>query len=150
MQMPPTGEAMTPPVTVMRVDHVGVIVADIDAAVEWYAGSLGLTVVDRWEKPEAQMAWAHLEGAGYRIEFVQRAMTTAPSEGGTGFHHIALVVADCAQVSAALVAAGGAVVFPPSYFDRHDMDWSFVRDPFGNILEIVSYRNNSQDRNGAH
>jgi hypothetical protein len=39
------------------------------------------------------------------------------------------------------VTSGATVVFAPSYFDRHDMDWSFVQDPFGNILELVSYRN---------
>ncbi|GAA1972455.1 VOC family protein [Microbacterium pumilum] len=131
---------MSVPITVTRLDHIGVMVADIEAVVSWYTDSLGFEVLDRWVNADAQMAWAHLELHGFRIEFVERQGLMTPDPTAAGYHHIALVVPDCAQAVDALVRAGASVVFPPSYFDRHDMDWSFVQDPFGNILELVSYR----------
>lgn len=135
---------MSLPITVMRVDHVGVMVTDIEAVVTWYAETLGFTVKDRWANPEAGMAWAHLELHGARLEFVERQGLVPQDPTASGYHHIALVVPDCAQALDAVVNAGATVVFAPMYFDRHDMDWSFVRDPFGQVLELVSYRNPPQ------
>ena len=129
-----------PPIDILRMDHIGVMVRDIDEAVAWYTTTLGLAVIDRWEEPGSQMAWAHLQAGTTRLELVQRPGLLSAPAGTGGLHHLALVVADCAAATDALAAAGGEVVRDPSYFDRHDMDWSFVRDPFGNILEIVSYR----------
>jgi catechol 2,3-dioxygenase-like lactoylglutathione lyase family enzyme len=132
---------MSLPISITRMDHVGLMVADIDAAVAWYAEAFGLTIADRWANAEAAMAWAHLELDGIRIELVQRAGLAPVDPVAAGYHHLALVVADCTDAVNRLVTSGATVVFAPSYFDRHDMDWSFVQDPFGNILELVSYRN---------
>ena len=132
---------MSLPITVARIDHIGVMVADIDAAVAWYVDTLGFTIADRWVNDEAAMAWAHLELDGIRLELVQRAELAPQDPAAAGYHHMALVVADCAHAVNALVTAGATVVFAPSYFGRHDMEWSFVQDPFGNILELISYRN---------
>lgn len=131
---------MSLPISVARMDHFGLMVTDIDAAVAWYVNTFGFEVADQWANEEAAMSWAHLELDGIRLELVQRAALAPQDPGAAGYHHIALVVADCTDAVNALVAAGATVVFAPSYFDRHDMDWSFVQDPFGNILELVSYR----------
>ena len=142
---------LTPqPTDVLRVDHVGVMVRDIEEAVAWYTRTLGLAVTDRWEEPDLQMAWAHLQAGTTRLELVQRPGLRSAAPGISGLHHIALVVADCAATTELLAQAGGEVVRDPSYFDRHDMDWSFVRDPFGNILEIVSYRHSGHDHDHDH
>ena len=135
---------MSIPVKISRLDHIGVMVADIDAAVGWYIEAFGFTIVDRWANPDTQMAWAHLELDGIRIEFVQRDGLAPGDPAASGYHHLAVVVDDCADAVETLVATGATVLFPPSYFDRHDMDWSFVTDPFGNVLELVSYREPGQ------
>lgn len=127
-------------VMVDRVDHLGVMVADIDATVAWYVEVLGFAVTDRWSNHDIDMSWAHLEYGGHRLEFVQRPGMTGGADAAAGYHHLAVVVGDCAAATEAIVDAGATVVFPPAYFDRHDMDWSFVKDPFGNIIELVSYR----------
>ena len=146
----PRTPAKAAPIAVTRVDHVGIMVRDIDRAVDWYVSALGMVVGDRWEDRDADMAWAHLEAGSHRIELVQRpALTDAPA-GTRGLHHVALVVADCSAATAALAEMGGEIVRHPSYFGRHDMDWSFVRDPFGNILEIVSYRGATDPKPPEH
>jgi catechol 2,3-dioxygenase-like lactoylglutathione lyase family enzyme len=121
-------------------NHVGIMVTDIDAAVEWYTEHLGMVVSDRWENEESDMKWAHLTMGHLTIEFVQRNGLGEPAAGAAGYHHIAVTAASAQEATRSLEAAGGTVVFPPSHFERHDMDWSFVRDPFGNIIEVISYR----------
>jgi catechol 2,3-dioxygenase-like lactoylglutathione lyase family enzyme len=128
------------PVNVLRLDHVGVMVDDLDAAVAWYSEHLGMSVRDRWQDDAAQMKWAHLVVGDVTIEFVQRPGLESRHPMAAGYHHLAIVVASSEQTTGALKEAGGTVVMPPSYFERHHMDWAFVQDPFGNIIEVISYR----------
>lgn len=122
-----------------RLDHVGIMVPDMDAGVAWYRDVLGCVVRDEWGDEESGMRWAHLDLSGIPLELVYRP-GLEPRGATEGYHHIAVRVDDCAATVAALEARGVAVMFPPSHFDRHDMDWAFVTDLFGNVIEILSYR----------
>ena len=126
-------------VDVRGLDHVGVMTTDIDAAVSWYAEVFGGDIEDRWADPSSGMSWAHVRLGGLRVEFVQRP-SSATGTGGTGLHHLALAVPDLPDAVERVVAAGGAAMTPPAYFERHDMDWCFVTDPFGNVIEFLTYR----------
>lgn len=129
----------------IRLDHVGVMVDDLDAVVEWYVAHLGMAVRDRWQDDQSGMRWAHLGVGNVAVEFIQRPGLEAPSHAGVGYHHLAVAVASAERAAAVLEAAGGIVMIAPSYFERHDMDWTFVQDPFGNIIELVSYRSSAGD-----
>jgi lactoylglutathione lyase len=135
----PEGAAVSTAQVFKRLDHVGIMVVDIDRAVAWYRSALGLEIVDRWSDAASGMSWAHLAAGGLTIELVTRPGLTEPAPGPAGYHHVALVVDDCAATTSALAAAGGTVVMAPSVFDRHAMIWSFVADPFGTIFELVQY-----------
>ncbi|WP_442542661.1 VOC family protein [Arthrobacter sp. KN11-1C] len=124
-----------------RFDHVGMMVPDIDKGVDWYVDHLGFTIQDRWSNPDVQMEWAHLKLGDFTLELVTRPGLDVPDQGRSGYHHLAITVSDCATTVAALVARGVTVMTQPSYFDRHDMDWSFIQDFLGNVIEIISYRN---------
>lgn len=137
----PAKAGSAPTVPLPRVDHVGMMVPDIDEGVAWYVDNLGFTLHDRWANPEAGMEWAHLTLGNFTLELVTRPGLEAPAKGAAGYHHLAITVNDCKATVAALEARGVTVVMPPSYFDRHDMDWSFIQDFLGNVIEIVSYRN---------
>jgi catechol 2,3-dioxygenase-like lactoylglutathione lyase family enzyme len=123
-----------------RLDHVGLMVADMDAALAWYRDVLGCSVTDAWANDETGMRWAHLSYGDVPIELVFRPGLEPRAPAAAGYHHIAVEVDDCVATVAELEARGVAVVFPRSYFDRHDMDWAFIADPSGNVLEILSYR----------
>jgi catechol 2,3-dioxygenase-like lactoylglutathione lyase family enzyme len=123
-----------------RVDHVGIMVPDLDQGVEWYVGNLGFTLQDRWANPGAGMEWAHLVLGDFMLELVTRPGLVAPASGTAGYHHLAITVDDCHATVTALEARGVAVMFQPSYFERHHMDWSFIQDLFGNVIELISYR----------
>jgi len=126
--------------TRVNLDHVGIMVPDMNEAVAWYTSKLGFALRDRWANDAIGMEWAHLELGNFVIEFVTRPGLTAPTESAFGIHHIAIEVDDCATTVAMLEATGVPVMFAPSYFERHDMDWAFVTDHLGNVFEIVSYR----------
>lgn len=123
-----------------RLDHVGLMVSDMDEALTWYREVLGCTVRDEWANAESGMRWAHLDLGPLVLELVLRPGLEPRVAAAAGYHHVAIEVEDCAEVVADLESRGVAVTFPPSHFDRHDMDWAFVTDPFGNVLEILSYR----------
>jgi catechol 2,3-dioxygenase-like lactoylglutathione lyase family enzyme len=123
-----------------RLDHVGLMVTDMDAAIAWYCDVLGCSVRDVWANDETGMRWAHIAYGDVPIELVFRPGLEPRPAAAAGFHHIAVQVDDCAATVADLEARGVEIVFPPSYFERHDMDWAFIADPSGNVLEILSYR----------
>jgi methylmalonyl-CoA/ethylmalonyl-CoA epimerase len=123
-----------------RLDHVGLMVADMDAALAWYRDVLGCSVTDVWANDETGMRWAHIRYGDVPIELVYRPGLESRPAAAAGYHHVAVEVDDCAATVAELESRGVSVVISPSYFERHDMDWSFIADPSGNVLEILSYR----------
>ncbi|BDZ46171.1 VOC family protein [Naasia aerilata] len=132
------GEA---PAQVLGLDHVGVMVPDLDAGIRWYETVLGMHLRDRWANENVGMEWAHLSLGALTVELVKRPGLTPPSDvPAAGYHHLALCVEDCAATVERLQASGVEVLFSTSHFDRHDMDWAFVEDGFGNVIEILSYR----------
>lgn len=127
-----------------RLDHVGIMVPELDEGVRWYTETLGFSVKDRWANEEAGMEWAHLALGDLVIELVKRPGLTDADGAAFGYHHLAITVDDCEATVAALAERGVTVMFAPSYFDRHDMTWAFVQDYLGNVIEILSYASEAQ------
>lgn len=123
-----------------RLDHIGIMVADMDAALAWYRDVFGCTVSDEWGNDETGMRWAHVAFGEVPLELVYRPGLAPRPAGTAGHHHVAVRVEDCAQTVADLESRGASVVMAPSYFDRHDIDWAFVADLDGNVFEIISSR----------
>lgn len=123
-----------------RVDHVGIMVPDMDEALAWYRDVLGCTVRDEWGDSGTRMRWAHLTFGEVPLELVHRPGLEERDPAAAGHHHVAVRVDDCATTVAELEARGVTVVFAPSYFERHDIDWAFVADLYGNVFEILSSR----------
>jgi len=128
------------------VNHVGLSVADLDRTSTFYRTALGMTeVVERVEIPEAGVRTAILQADnGLRIELIERCGSSTqefsdPMDGaGTqGFFHWALTVDDLEQSVGALVDAGGWVVSPPADGARPGVRFAYVKDPEGNLLELI-------------
>jgi catechol 2,3-dioxygenase-like lactoylglutathione lyase family enzyme len=143
---------------VLGVDHVAVVVADLDRSLEFYSGLLGLTVRDRGAVdpglvermtglPDAEVEFADVELGGRTLELLQY---HAPHQRGgpparperPGSLHIALEVEDAAAVHGRLVGAGLAPLSAPQKLEDDGSDWAgclvfYVRDPDGALLEIV-------------
>src|ERR671923_690538 len=94
-----------------RIDHVGVAVEDVDAAVALYASSLGLEVEHR-QVVEEQGVDAALLGVGEgHVELLAPLGPGTPigrylARRGPGLHHVAYAVEDIEAALAQLRSAG--------------------------------------------
>ena len=126
------------PLQGITFDHVSLAVTEIDPGIAWYSEKLGARLVDRWADAGKDMEWAHLAIGDFMIELVRMPGLPVSTERRAGYHHLAITVPDCDALVAKLQAQGVTVMFPPSDFARHRTRWSFVRDAYGNVIEIQS------------
>ena len=123
-----------------RMNHVGIMVPDIDEGVRWYEEKLGFRLTDRWSNEATGMEWAHLAQGDFVFELVKRPGLGEPSAGNAGWHHVAVTVPSCDETVEALRACGVEIFMEPQDFDRHGIRWAFVKDYLGNVLEVIEQR----------
>jgi len=98
-----------------RIDHVGVAVADLDAAIALYEGSLGMPLVHR-ETVEEQGVEAILLDVGEgHVELLAPLGPDTPvgkflEKKGPGLHHVAYAVSDIEATLASLQESGVALI----------------------------------------
>ena len=126
------------PTSGLRLDHVAMMVPELESGLAWYEDKFGATLLDRWLNAENGMEWAHLKVGDFTLELVRFPELETVAGRRTGYHHLGVTVADCDAEVARLQAKGVEVLVPPADFDRHGIRWSFVRDSYGNVIEIIS------------
>ncbi|MFO7631871.1 MAG: methylmalonyl-CoA epimerase [Caldilinea sp.] len=94
-----------------RLDHVGVIVHDIDATLQTYCSQLGFTLLERVEIPEQKVVAAFLDGGNSTIELISPTDTESGTarflaNRGEGTHHVCYEVDDIEATLAELRKAG--------------------------------------------
>jgi catechol 2,3-dioxygenase-like lactoylglutathione lyase family enzyme len=143
--------------SVRGIDHAGMTVASLKAALRFYRDLLGLRVTDEGEDagPEldaimglsgVRIRYAELDlGAGQLLELIE----FAPPEGGrlaqgprdAGASHLALRVDDVDALCARLIAAGVTVPGRPTTITAPGA-WNgarcvYTEDPDGRTVELV-------------
>jgi catechol 2,3-dioxygenase-like lactoylglutathione lyase family enzyme len=127
-------------------DHVGLSVADLERQERFYRGALGLVeAVERVDMPEAGIRTVILRSAtGLKLELIERAGSATQEfsdayDGAStqGFFHWALRVDDLEASFSGLVESGARVVSPPADGMRAGVRFAYVKDPEGNLLEII-------------
>ncbi len=93
------------------IDHVGVAVADLDAAIADYERSFSMAVSHRETIAEQGVEAALLDAGPNHVELLaplrdDTAVARFITSRGPGLHHIAYRVDDCAAAIATLAAAG--------------------------------------------
>lgn len=127
----------------LRLHHVAVVVADLDAAVSAYRG-LGFTAPDCFEVPAQQVRVATFRaGPGY-VELIQPTDLEGPiarfmRKRGEGMHHVAYQVPDIEQALAALGAAGIRLIDETPRLGAHNWRIAFVHPEAcaGVLTELV-------------
>jgi len=89
------------------IDHVGIAVEEIDAALETYTGTFGMALVHRERVPAHGIELAMLAVGAEHVELVAPLASDTPvgrflSARGPGLHHIAYRVADIDATMATL------------------------------------------------
>lgn len=155
-----------PTVTAPRAfNHVGVGVADLDAAIAWYRDVMGFTLVSgpfdvRRDGPNGaqvadvlgsrfrHMRQAHMasaNGVGFELfQLLDPRHERRPDEveyWRSGFFHICVTDPDIEGLAARIAATGGAQL-SQIWHERPPADefrMCYCRDPFGNVIEIYTH-----------
>jgi methylmalonyl-CoA/ethylmalonyl-CoA epimerase len=129
----------------MKVDHIGIVVRDITAALQVYQAALGLPLQDTRDLADQQVRVAFLPIGESSIELVQ---PTSDDTGiarylasrGEGIHHICIEVEDIKATLAQLEAHGVQLI------DREPRQGAHGRVAFvhpkgahGVLLELVEH-----------
>ena len=98
-----------------RIDHIGVAVEDLDAALKLYAETLGMTVVHRETVTEQGVEAILLDVGENHVELLAPLGPDTPvgkflAKKGPGLHHVAYQVTDIEATLAALKAAGTRLI----------------------------------------
>jgi methylmalonyl-CoA epimerase len=94
-----------------RVDHIGIAVEDLDAAIELYGGSLAMPVAHRETVEEQGVEAVLLDVGENHIELLRPLGPDTPvgkflARKGPGLHHVAYQVTDIESVLESLSSAG--------------------------------------------
>ena len=146
----------------MRVDHVNIVVADMERSLAFYVGLLGMQVTfeadleGEWIEAvsglphvSARCVFCQPSGGGARFELLQYrtppgvALAAESVANTPGLRHVALEVNDLDSLYARLTAAGVpfisgpvGVPFPVAGVRKR---LCYARDPDGALLELAEY-----------
>lgn len=130
--------------TFTDIDHVGIAVRDLDAAVAWYRSTFNAKVVHR-----ECIDFDGVEEALIRLgdSWIQLLTPTRPDSPvarwlerrGEGLHHVAYRVADCALALQAAKRAGARVVDEHPRAGSRGTVVAFLhpKEAFGTLIELV-------------
>ena len=133
-----------------EIDHLGVAVRSIDAALEFWAGALGVGPPVREVVPEEKMRMATLPVGDSSIELLEPTEADSPvgrflAKRGPGLHHVALRTSDLAVAVERLKSAGAKLVGEPRRGAGGRL-YVFVHPVFagGVLLELVQNKSHSE------
>lgn len=94
-----------------RIDHIGIVVQDLDASLHTYCELLGFTLLERVEIPEQLVEAAFLDAGNGTVELIaptdQESGTARFLQNrGEGMHHVCFEVADIVAALAELKEQG--------------------------------------------
>lgn len=131
----------------MRADHFAYLVSDMDAAIEFYTGVLGLELLsrDKDEEHGEEFTFLRLEGCNIELlaplgEGTSKAGTPAPPDPAMTMNcpHLAIKVEDVDGTVESLRRAGANVFKGPMEIPGK-VKWAYFTDADGNVLEVVEW-----------
>jgi methylmalonyl-CoA/ethylmalonyl-CoA epimerase len=132
-------------VAAQRIHHLGVAVADLDAAIETYGRLFGAELEHRARVEEQGVEAAALRVGDDRVELLSALGPDTPvgkfmAKRGPGMHHVAFEVADVGAELARLAADGAELIDEQPRRGLFGLQVAFVHpDATGGVLaEVVS------------
>jgi lactoylglutathione lyase len=111
-------------------------VSDLERAVAFYAGAIGLEITNRIEEETfREVILGTPDGA--RIQLAHHSDQEGPIEHGNAFWKHYVYTDDCNTIHERAVAAGGESVLAPQRLERWRCTVAMVKDPDGYQLEII-------------
>ncbi|MCS6846371.1 MAG: methylmalonyl-CoA epimerase [Anaerolineae bacterium] len=129
----------------MKLDHLAIAVADLDAALAFYRDALGLELggIEEVEREGVRVAFLPLDDGQSRIELVQptrddTGIVKWMTKHGPGMHHVCLAVVDIEATLARLAAHGCELIHPQPMTREDGTRYAFIhpRSAFGVLVEL--------------
>jgi len=128
------------------LDHVGIAVRSIDAALPLWKDALGAKVGDRETIPSQEVTVLFLETGESCTELLEPTGENSPiqrfiEKRGEGLHHIAYRVEDLETVMKNLDNAGSRLLYPEPRPGSHQTRINFIHPSStgGILIELVEY-----------
>ena len=126
-----------PGIPVTGVNELVLEVLDLDAAERFYAGVLGLPVVDRWDDREA--VWV-MAGERTRIGLWKPQVGIAGGRGGVHVHFALHLLEDDYDAAVARLRAHGLDVHEETFGESQGPSRAaYVTDPDGHVVELWTW-----------
>lgn len=127
-----------------EVDHVAIAVRDLDAAVQWYAETLGAQLAHREVIEKDGVEEALLKVADSFIQLLTPIRDDSPvakflASKGEGIHHVGYRVEDCAIALNQAVEAGAKAIDAQPRPGSRGTTVAFLhpKTAFGTLIELV-------------
>jgi len=135
-------------VKVLKIDHLGIAVKNLDEAIKFYKDVLGLELVKIEEVPQEKVKIAMFKIGETHIELLE---ATSPDSAiakfiekkGEGIHHIALRVDDITKAMEELKSKGARIIYDKPREVAHGeriINFIHPKSAHGVLLEIVERR----------
>jgi methylmalonyl-CoA/ethylmalonyl-CoA epimerase len=136
------------PVILTAIDHVGLAVPDLDAAIAFHTEMLGLRLIHREENREQGVSEAMLSAADPASPSVLQLLAATDEQSpiarflgrfGSGMHHLAFRVPDVDVASAELRRRGLELLYDAGKVGTRGSRINFIhpRDTGGVLIELV-------------
>ena len=142
--MPQPPSATQPGIDYLGIDHLGIAVADLEAASETYATLLGLPATGAETLSDRGIEVRFFDTGNARIELLGATHEASEISGflakrGPGIHHLCLAVADIDTAVAGLRQRGARLVGQGIQAGAHGTRVAFVhpKSSHGVLLELV-------------
>jgi catechol 2,3-dioxygenase-like lactoylglutathione lyase family enzyme len=122
-------------IPVTGVSELVLEVVDLEAAEEFYAGALGLPVVERWKQREA--VWV-MAGERTRIGLWRPQVGLAGGRGGVHVHFAMQIAESDYDAAVVRLRERGLEVEEMRFGDTHGRS-AYVDDPDGNVVELWTW-----------
>jgi lactoylglutathione lyase len=114
-------------------------VSDMDRAVAFWEGVVGIPVQSRTEIPGVKEVVLQAEVGGSRIQLAQHLERTGPIDMGTAMWKLYVDTDDCQALYDKAIAAGCESVTEPQQLDRWPVTVAFIKDPDGYLIELLQH-----------
>lgn len=130
----------------MKLDHVGVVVTDLEGAIALYTSNFGMRVAHRAGNEHLGIVAAFLEMGGAELELI--APTRADSmvskflaDRGPGLHHLAYAVPDIREALADAKSRGLELIDEEPRIGLHGVPIAFIhpKSVGGVLTELVEH-----------
>ena len=114
-------------------------VADLERAVGFWEGVIGLPVQSRTEIPQALEAVVQSPHGGSRLQLAQQKDQDGPIDMGSAMWKLYVNTDDCKALYARTIEAGCESVMEPTVLDRWPVTVAFVKDFDGYLIELIEH-----------